>query len=72
MLLPTTVHVHNPKKVHGDTEGISGQNEMMGPMSDDTVPNHLVSPHHATFWAAIGKKFGTLSQILGKTDAVLL
>ena len=27
-------------------------------------------PSHDTFWAEIGKKFGTLSQILGKTDAV--
>ena len=27
-------------------------------------------PSHATFWAEIGKKFVTLLQIFGKTDAV--
>ena len=27
-------------------------------------------PSRATFWAEIGKKLGTLPQLLGKTDAV--
>ena len=43
-------------------------------MSDDAVPNQLLSSHlclaYATFWAAIVKKFGTLLQILGNADAI--
>jgi hypothetical protein len=44
----------------------------MGPMSDDAVSNQLLSPEplsvpsHATFWAAVGTKFGTLPQNLGQ------
>jgi hypothetical protein len=34
------------------------------------APESPSVPGHATFWAAVGKQFGTCLQILSKTDAV--